>query len=204
MTRRSPRWGAIPHGVRRAGRTTPGDERHEAHVSAEQSSPQAHPRFPQAYADTGRPQGPQGATPQGPRSAVAGRAAQLLSSHAAQEAPRDERLRRTERLRKRFEYLAVQRSGRRFRTDLFIVAWRDSPTPFTRVGVTASKKVGNAVARNRTKRCLREIFRRNKSLLPRATDIVFIANPRTPAADYDALVGCFRLWTTYLAERSEA
>jgi len=42
----------------------------------------------------------------------------------------------------------------------------------SRLGVTASRKVGNAVRRNRAKRIVRELFRRNQALLVDNWDVV--------------------------------
>ena len=44
-----------------------------------------------------------------------------------------------------------------------------------RVGFTASRKVGNAVARNRAKRRLREVFRHQQHQVPAACDLLLIA-----------------------------
>ncbi len=44
-----------------------------------------------------------------------------------------------------------------------------------RLGIIASRKVGNAVARNLAKRKIREIFRRHKNLGKRDMDIVVIS-----------------------------
>jgi ribonuclease P protein component len=44
-----------------------------------------------------------------------------------------------------------------------------------RLGITASRKVGNAVTRNRIKRGVREWFRHSRDELPDAVDVVVIA-----------------------------
>ena len=58
-----------------------------------------------------------------------------------------------------------------------LVAPKLGEGPVPRLGVTASRKVGNAVARNRVKRGIREWFRTERDLLPRSVDIVVIARP---------------------------
>ena len=59
-----------------------------------------------------------------------------------------------------------------------------SPEPAGRVGVTVTKKVGHAVARNRVKRRVREVFRRHRDLFPAGIDVVFIAKRDAPSLTF--------------------
>lgn len=52
----------------------------------------------------------------------------------------------------------------------------------SRFGVTVSRKVGNAVIRNRVKRWLREAIRKERASLPGRFDVVFIAHPSAAVA----------------------
>jgi len=81
------------------------------------------------------------------------------------------------RLRRRMEFLAVQRDGRRRHTPCFVIIRRPGPAALARLGVTVSARVGNAVVRNRLKRVTREVFRRWRRRCPSAADIVVIAKP---------------------------
>jgi ribonuclease P protein component len=85
--------------------------------------------------------------------------------------------------------LRVQETGRKLHTDSFfvIVLPRDAPGP-TRVGVTASRKLGGAVQRNHVKRLVREAFRRHRLLFPTGLDVVFIAKKSAVEVDYDQVV----------------
>jgi ribonuclease P protein component len=52
---------------------------------------------------------------------------------------------------------------------------------FTRVGFSVSRKVGNAVRRNRLRRLYREAFRLSRDKMPRGVDLVLIpAGPAQP------------------------
>lgn len=53
-----------------------------------------------------------------------------------------------------------------------------------RLGITVTKKTGNAVRRNRMKRLIREFFRRNKNLFPENHDVVIMAKKNIPHLSY--------------------
>ena len=80
-----------------------------------------------------------------------------------------------ERLLRRADFVKLNRSGKGRHMGHFIAITRKNELGTTRLGVTASKKVGNAVRRNRAKRLIREFFRLNKTRLPQGYDIVIIA-----------------------------
>jgi len=77
------------------------------------------------------------------------------------------------RLLKRGEFRTVYDSGTPYRNAGFhlFVLERDTCGP-TRIGLTASRRTGGAVARNRMRRRAREAFRRWKSEMPPGRDIV--------------------------------
>ena len=79
------------------------------------------------------------------------------------------------RIVRRNEYRAIQRSSLRVVTDHFIIYARKRRRKSKRIGITVSKKVGNAVVRNRVKRLVRESFRLNKERLPTEIDLVLVA-----------------------------
>jgi ribonuclease P protein component len=87
---------------------------------------------------------------------------------------KDEGLRKDERLRREADFEIIVKEGMRRHTKNFLIIARKNDQGYCRVGAVASKKVGNAVERNRVKRLVREFFRRNKDKLPVSTDYVIV------------------------------
>lgn len=79
------------------------------------------------------------------------------------------------RVRRRPEYLAIQHRGLRVSGRWMSLSALPNPG-FARLGLTVSRKVGNAVHRNRVKRVLRDWFRHASAGLPEAA-LVFVARP---------------------------
>jgi ribonuclease P protein component len=96
-----------------------------------------------------------------------------------------QRLERAARLRDSRDFQRVNRTGARRASAHFVavVAPARGEGP-AKLGLAVSRRVGNAVARNRVKRRVREWFRRSRSELPARTDWVVIA--RAGAAELDA------------------
>lgn len=88
-------------------------------------------------------------------------------------------LSKEERLLKRAEFVRLSGRGKSFKTRHFIAAVADGNQDNNRIGITASKKVGNAVKRNRIKRIVREYFRHRKESLSGNRDINIIAKKGT-------------------------
>jgi ribonuclease P protein component len=76
-------------------------------------------------------------------------------------------------LRRRAEFLRCYEAGRRGHGSLSVVFCRarGDAEPW-RLGLTATRKVGNAVVRNRLRRRVREFFRRQGDGLPPGWDFV--------------------------------
>lgn len=73
----------------------------------------------------------------------------------------------------------------------------------TRLGIAAGRRLGNAVVRNRTKRLVREAFRRIRHSLPPATDWVVVPKAGAKLTTQDLRISIATL-TKRLASKVEA
>jgi len=96
------------------------------------------------------------------------------------------------RLRKPGEFQSVRSSGHRIHCGSFIFQSRVAPEAHApRLGVIASRRVGNAVRRNYGKRIFREIFRHHASELPAGSELVIVLRKGFETKSFGELEGRF-------------
>jgi len=95
-------------------------------------------------------------------------------------------------------FAEVYRRGVAYRGKLFSVHAFPNDLGTARLGLSVSKKVGNAVVRNTVRRRLREIFRAALSNLPDNLDFVVSARPTAANASFSELQREFDLATCKL------
>ena len=83
--------------------------------------------------------------------------------------------RKYERLKHNNDFKRVYEQGKKIMSSSFVLyVDSDSKRQYRRLGIIASKKVGNAVKRNRCKRLVRELFRKNKEKFPPGSDVIVV------------------------------
>jgi ribonuclease P protein component len=92
------------------------------------------------------------------------------------------------RLRKRWEFERLQQGAAKIARPLVLGLWRPNNAGLVRLGITASKRTGNSVVRNRGKRWLREWFRQERGTLPVGLDLVLVLRPGAVQAGHQAVL----------------
>jgi ribonuclease P protein component len=85
-----------------------------------------------------------------------------------------------ERVTKRSRYKAIYNQGVWRSSQHFTTVTCSNTQGDKRLGITVTKKTGNAVKRNRIKRLIREFFRLHKSLFPEKHDVIIMAKKNVP------------------------
>ncbi len=86
-----------------------------------------------------------------------------------------------EKLKKRWEFQRGYRKGQKYWNREFVIYVYRNTFNGTRLGITASKKIGKSVHRNRAKRLIREVFRLSKERIYPGYDIIVVG--RSPSTD---------------------
>ncbi len=94
-------------------------------------------------------------------------------------------MRGKEHLTRPEQYASVYNEGSSWISDFIVMRALPNGLDLSRYGFSVSRRVGNAVVRNRVKRLLREILR--SAQLEPGWDIIFIARPRAAKASLAGL-----------------
>lgn len=108
------------------------------------------------------------------------------------------------RVRKRAEFQRIQSGGRRVTSEhfVFILAATPPEQRGPRIGITASRKVGKAVTRNRAKRLVRVAFRATPELWPEGCDVVVIVRKSLDALGAAAVISEWRSLASVIGRRA--
>src|SRR6478672_11265159 len=153
--RPDPMWPNLFHGT------------HETDLSAERTQAGEEAWLPQPHVDPCGPHDPEAPSRQGPQAPLG-------------VGP----LQRRNRLSRSRDFDAVYRQGRSASTRFLTLYWfeREEDPGEPRLGLAVPRAAGNAVARNRIKRQLREVWRERLERVPAGRDYVLIAKPGLPEA----------------------
>jgi len=163
----------------------------ETNLSTPQSSTQTHTRVSRPDGNARGAQRAQAPSCQGPQTAGDSDTTEATGlTGEARLQPRST-FTASDRLRRRAEFQRVQRDGARAQTDHFVIcAARFPDTQTVRLGTAISRRVGNAVVRNRIKRRIRECFRLGLRLkFPAGTSVVVIGRAGAGALVMGSVMG---------------
>ncbi len=105
---------------------------------------------------------------------------------------------KSSRLLQRESFVSLQQTGSFFSGRMVAFQWKRSSHAHPRLGITVTKRFGDAFERNRVKRLLREVFR--LYILPKALPIDINVKPKSKALtadfaeikkDFEYFLSCF-------------
>jgi ribonuclease P protein component len=103
-------------------------------------------------------------------------------------AARSEALPKEKRIAKRREFVRVYETGQKVFSRYSVLFFASNDLPFSRIGITATKKLGKATVRNRLKRWTREVYRRQREPLgldAHRVDIVVNVKPNARDSSFE-------------------
>jgi ribonuclease P protein component len=94
-------------------------------------------------------------------------------------------------MRENKDFLNMYKKARYITSKYSVIYVKPNNRPFNRFGITAGKKIGNAVARNRAKRLIRLAYQKAEVKLPVGIDIVIVARSGILGIKSDEYCGYF-------------
>ena len=82
------------------------------------------------------------------------------------------------KLKENYDFRRVYNKGKSYVCPYFVVYLNPNRKKYSRLGITVSKKIGNAVKRNRAKRVITAAFRECLPYIQKGTDMVIVARVR--------------------------
>jgi ribonuclease P protein component len=95
---------------------------------------------------------------------------------------------KTARILKRYEFVEFYSLGKAVHSSGFVLVYKRGQTGRSRIGITVSRKVGNAVVRNRIKRRTREYYRLHSLTMPKDWAFHVIAKKPAPTLSFQQTV----------------
>ncbi|WP_038055096.1 ribonuclease P protein component [Thermodesulfobacterium hydrogeniphilum] len=100
-----------------------------------------------------------------------------------------EGLSKKERIRKNKEFAKVFKEGKKlWINSILLIIYTPNDLGYRRLGIVVSKKIKKATQRNKVKRWIRELFRRNKDWFPESCDVIIIPHPNLINLSYKELL----------------
>ena len=95
----------------------------------------------------------------------------------------------SESLKKNIDFQNVYKNGKSYVNKYLVMYVLENNTDKNRLGISASKKVGNSVIRHRITRLVRESYRLHENIFNSGLDIVVVARKSAASAGYEEIEG---------------
>lgn len=99
---------------------------------------------------------------------------------------------KTQSIKNDYEYRRIYKRGKAFVSPAVVIYILKNKKKINRIGITTSRKIGNAVKRNRDRRIIREAYRQLEGETALGYDIIFVARGRTNSLKMQALLRVMR------------